>query len=85
MAVIINSNRPENIGKVVTVGMFYPKGERTTVDLWQVSGDDLLGFDGTFGNPQRDTKLFIVEKRLLRIDDYQEDKADEREKSHESA
>ena len=84
LAVIINSGDSANIGKTVFVIEFCV-AEENLVDTWHVLGEGLYGVGSIDDEATCGDNLYIPEHCLLRIDDHQEDKADEREKSHESA
>jgi hypothetical protein len=66
LAIVVNSSRPENLGKVVTVGNFIGKIEGILGDdAWEVDAPMVTKF-GKIIHHQR-------ESYLMRVDSYDED------------
>lgn len=79
LALVINSGRPENIGKCVTVGNFLGElNDLIAVDLWEVDVLQLAKY--RYGGMYSDSGVYAQsEKNLMRIDNHQELKQVERQ------
>jgi hypothetical protein len=67
LAIVVDSSRPENLGKVVTVGEFLGR-------VSPVEGDDQWAVDvRQLCNNGTTAVFFQREKNLMRIDNYDED------------
>jgi len=76
---VINSGRPENIGKCVTVGNFLGGlDDLIAVDLWEVDVLQLTLY--RYGGRYSESGVYVQsEKNLMRIDNHQKLKQVENE------